>query len=47
MLFRDYYYYDVKRKSKMGKKNYCKDDCKVDFYKDDESSEECFDVEVL
>ncbi|MGG0750305.1 spore coat protein [Priestia megaterium] len=47
MSSRDYYYYDVKRKSKMGKKNHCKDDCKVDFHKDDESSEERFDVEVL
>ncbi|MCU7746744.1 spore coat protein [Priestia megaterium] len=47
MSSRDYYYYDLKKKSKVVKKNHCEDDCKVDFHKDDESSEERFDVEVL
>lgn len=47
MSSRDYYYYDVKKKNKIVKKNHCENDCKVDFHKDDESSEERFDVEVL
>ncbi|MBU8756996.1 spore coat protein [Priestia megaterium] len=47
MSSRDYYYYDLKKKSKIVKKNHCENDCKVDFHKDDESSEERFDVEVL
>ncbi|WP_260870868.1 spore coat protein [Priestia megaterium] len=51
MSSRDYYYYDLKKKSKIVKKNHCENDCKVDCHKEDESSEERFDerfdVEVL
>ncbi|MFE3982815.1 MULTISPECIES: spore coat protein [unclassified Priestia] len=50
MSSRDYYYYDLKKKKKIDKKNHCKNDCndcKVDFHKEDEGSNQRFDVEVL